>query len=228
MTTCRPTSNTPLRKVRFAIIGAGFSGLAVAIRLRREGIRDFVIVERADSVGGAWRDNTYPGAACDGESHLYSYSFAPKNDWSRVFASQPEIWDYIKTVVADFDLGEHLRFGQELLEARWQESSRRWRVQTTTEVFSAEMRITSKGVLTTDGHLHAEDTIIFGTGFQATIPPVAHRIVGWAGYSLAQQWGGSMRAYCNTSVNGFPNLFIINGPNLGSGHTSMIHDRVAG
>jgi cation diffusion facilitator CzcD-associated flavoprotein CzcO len=397
-------TNTTPQKVRFAIIGAGFSGVAVSIRLREEGISDFVVLERAEEVGGAWRDNTYPGAACDVESHLYSYSFAPKKDWSRVFAAQPEILDYIKSVVADFDLSQHIRLGQELLEARWDQESQRWLVRTTSEFYSAEIlisgtgalsdpaipsltgledftgetwhssqwrhdidltgkrvavigtgasaiqfvpeiqptvdnlrvfqrtpawvlsrhdrpysplqkrvfstvpvaqqlnrqriyaerealafleqrprlikpvqnmakrhlesqvtdptlrekltpsytlgckrilisndwypaltqpnvdvvtdgidRITPEGVLTTDGHLHEMDYIIFGTGFQATTPPVAHRIVGRAGHSLAQQWGGSMRAYRNTSVNGFPNMFIINGPNVGSGHTSMIY-----
>ena len=76
------------------IVGTGFSGLCMAIRLKQSGVDDFVILERADDVGGTWRDNHYPGCACDVQSHLYSYSFEPNPDWSRQFAPQPEIWAY--------------------------------------------------------------------------------------------------------------------------------------
>src|SRR5918992_858877 len=79
---------------RVAIIGAGFGGLGTAIRLRQRGEEDFVIFERAGDVGGTWRDNSYPGCACDVQSHLYSFSFAPEPDWSRRFSRQPEIWRY--------------------------------------------------------------------------------------------------------------------------------------
>lgn len=72
--------------VRVAVIGSGFGGLGAAVRLRREGITDFVVLERADSVGGTWRDNSYPGCACDVPSHLYSFSFAPNPDWPRTFS----------------------------------------------------------------------------------------------------------------------------------------------
>ena len=78
---------------RIAIIGAGFSGLGAAIRLRAAGIDDFVVLERAAQVGGTWRDNSYPGCQCDVPSHLYSYSFAPNPEWSRTFSPQGEIWD---------------------------------------------------------------------------------------------------------------------------------------
>ena len=77
------------RDFRVAIVGTGFSGLGMAIRLKQEGIEDFVVFERADDVGGTWRDNTYPGAACDVPSHLYSFSFAPNPDWSRTFSRTP-------------------------------------------------------------------------------------------------------------------------------------------
>ena len=80
---------------RVAIIGSGFAGLGAAIRLKRDGLDDFVMLERADDVGGTWRDNTYPGCACDVESHLYSLSFAPEPGWSHRFSRQPEIWAYL-------------------------------------------------------------------------------------------------------------------------------------
>ena len=79
-----------------AIVGAGFSGLAAGARLKREGQDSFVILEKADEVGGTWRDNTYPGCACDVKSNLYSFSFAPSSQWSRLYAPQPEILTYLK------------------------------------------------------------------------------------------------------------------------------------
>ena len=94
-----------------AIIGAGFGGLAAAVALRREGIDDLVIIERADGVGGTWRQNIYPGAACDIQSHLYSFSFAPNRSWSRTYARQPEILAYLESVADDFDLRRHLMLG---------------------------------------------------------------------------------------------------------------------
>ena len=89
--------NAPL-DVRIAVIGAGFGGLGTAIRLKQAGIDDFVVLERGDDIGGTWRDNSYPGCACDVPSHLYSYSFAPNPDWSRAFSSQPEIQAYLQRV----------------------------------------------------------------------------------------------------------------------------------
>ena len=88
--------------VRVAVVGAGFSGLCMAIRLRREGIEDFVVLERADEVGGTWRDNTYPGCQCDIPSALYSFSFAPNPDWSRFYPLQSEIRDYLQRCANDF------------------------------------------------------------------------------------------------------------------------------
>ena len=81
------------QKTKIAIIGAGFGGLAMAIRLLQSGIQDFIILEKADDVGGTWRENQYPGAACDVQSHMYSLSFAPKKDWSKRYAEAPEIFD---------------------------------------------------------------------------------------------------------------------------------------
>src|SRR5690349_8320485 len=85
-------------RVKIVIIGAGFAGLGMGIRLKQAGESDFVILERAADVGGTWRDNSYPGCAVDVQSHLYSFSFAPNPEWSQVYSPQAEIWDYIKTV----------------------------------------------------------------------------------------------------------------------------------
>lgn len=95
-------------------------------RLRQAGIETFTIYEKADAVGGTWRDNTYPGAACDVPSHLYSLSFAPKADWSRKFPEQHEILGYLEGVVEEFGLRPHLRLGTELVSATWNEERQRW------------------------------------------------------------------------------------------------------
>ena len=95
--------------VDIAIVGSGFSGLAMAVRLRQAGIRDFVVLERADDVGGTWRDNSYPGCACDVPSHLYSFSFAPNPDWTSTYSHQPEIWAYLRKVAHDHGVLPHVR-----------------------------------------------------------------------------------------------------------------------
>ncbi|WP_026360891.1 flavin-containing monooxygenase [Amycolatopsis nigrescens] len=112
------------------IVGTGFSGLGMAIQLRKEGRTDFVILEKADDVGGTWRDNTYPGCACDIQSHMYSFSFEQNPDWSRSFSPQPEIWDYLRRVAEKYDIYSHVRFGQEMTGARWDADENRWHVAT--------------------------------------------------------------------------------------------------
>jgi cation diffusion facilitator CzcD-associated flavoprotein CzcO len=113
---------------RVAIIGTGFGGLAAAVRLKQAGITDLVLFEKSQDVGGVWRENTYPGAACDVPSHLYSLSFAPKADWSRRFAPQAEIHQYLRDVARDFDVLRHIRFGTEVLEAAFDEDGGVWRL----------------------------------------------------------------------------------------------------
>jgi cation diffusion facilitator CzcD-associated flavoprotein CzcO len=135
------------REVSFLIIGAGFGGLGAAIKLRQAGYADFVIVERADDVGGTWRDNTYPGCRCDVQSNLYSYSFEPKADWSETFPSQPELWAYLQRVVRKNGLEEFLCLGHEVVEARWDDAARRWRVRTTRGEFAARYLIAGAGSL---------------------------------------------------------------------------------
>lgn len=119
-----PGTATP----RIAIIGSGFGGIGMACRLRQAGIETFTIYEKADAVGGTWRDNTYPGAACDVPSHLYSLSFAPKTDWTRKFPEQPEILGYLNEVTDRFGLRPHLRLGTEITEATWDDDAACWRL----------------------------------------------------------------------------------------------------
>ena len=107
---------------RVAIIGSGFSGLGMAIRLKQAGIEDFVILERAADLGGTWRDNTYPGCQCDVESNLYSYSFAPRATWSRTYAPQAEIWDYLRACAQKFELEKHIRYQHEVQSAIWDDA----------------------------------------------------------------------------------------------------------
>jgi cation diffusion facilitator CzcD-associated flavoprotein CzcO len=109
------------------IIGSGFSGIGMAIALRRAGRDDFEIWERADDLGGTWRDNDYPGCACDVASPIYSFSFAPKPDWSSLYSRQPEILDYLRDVARDHALEPHFRFNREMVSARW--SGDRWRAE---------------------------------------------------------------------------------------------------
>jgi cation diffusion facilitator CzcD-associated flavoprotein CzcO len=112
-----------------AIIGAGFGGIAAAFKAQRAGIRDIVILDRAERVGGVWQANTYPGAACDVPSHLYSLSFAPNPRWSRRFSPQPEIREYLEQVVADFGLRPLLRLGHDVTRAVWDEDTGRWHLE---------------------------------------------------------------------------------------------------
>jgi len=109
-----------------AIIGTGFSGIAMGVRLKQAGQHDFAIFEKAHAVGGTWRDNHYPGCACDVQSHVYSFSFAPNPNWSRMFSPQPEIRAYLEACVARFGLREHLRLGHELQRATWMQQANRW------------------------------------------------------------------------------------------------------
>ena len=97
-----------VRDVRVAVIGSGFAGLGMAVALRERGETDFVVLERAGDVGGTWRDNHYPGAACDVQSNLYSISFAPNPDWPRSYSAQPEIQAYLQGVADRYDVRRHV------------------------------------------------------------------------------------------------------------------------
>ncbi|WP_309114105.1 NAD(P)/FAD-dependent oxidoreductase [Saccharothrix sp.] len=118
------------REVKVLVVGTGFSGLGMAIELKRTGERDFVVLEKASDLGGTWRDNSYPGCACDVPSHMYSYSFELNPKWSRMFARQPEIWDYLKQVADKYRLRAHIRFNTKVSGARWDEDAKVWHVST--------------------------------------------------------------------------------------------------
>ncbi|MBM9505064.1 flavin-containing monooxygenase [Actinacidiphila acididurans] len=136
-----------LEHVRVAVIGSGFGGLGAAARLRREGITDFVVLERADAIGGTWRDNRYPGCACDVPSYLYSFSFAPNPDWPRAFSGQEHIRAYLERVTDVFGLRPHVRFGAEVKEVRWEGDARRWRLTTTVGDLTADVVVSATGAL---------------------------------------------------------------------------------
>lgn len=389
--------------VRIAIIGAGFGGLGAAIRLKQRGHDDFVVLERAGDLGGTWRDNAYPGCACDVPSHVYSFSFALNPDWSTTYSPQPEIWDYLRRCADRFGLRPSIRFGTEVRQASWDGAAGHWRIETSRgdwtadvlisaggplnepvipklpglETFRGEtfhssrwdhdldltgrrvavigtgasaiqfvpaiqpvvgrltlfqrtaawvmprnerplrrwehtvyrripgaqrlmrtlvywgiestvigflrprvMRLAQRialrnlrtavadpvlrarltpgyamgckrvlrsntyypaltrdnvdvvteaiaevrphGIVTRDGVEHEADTIIFGTGFRVTDLPIAERVRGRDGRSLAEVWQGSPQAYRGTTVAGFPNLFLLLGPNTGLGHNSVV------
>jgi cation diffusion facilitator CzcD-associated flavoprotein CzcO len=118
------------RDIEVLIVGTGFSGLGMAIELKRTGRHDFVVLEKASDLGGTWRDNQYPGCACDVQSHMYSYSFELNPNWSRAFAEQPEIWAYLQGVADKYGLREHIRFNTEFTGASWDEDAKVWHVET--------------------------------------------------------------------------------------------------
>ncbi len=136
------------RQVQIAILGTGFAGLGMAIRLKRRGVQDFVVFERADEVGGTWRDNTYPGCACDIRSDLYSFSFAPNPDWKHRYARQPEILAYLKRAAEEFGVVPHIRFHHEMQEARWDDGAALWRIHTNGGEYSARVLVSGHGPLT--------------------------------------------------------------------------------
>ncbi|MHA6493606.1 flavin-containing monooxygenase [Pseudomonas borbori] len=138
-------STAPLRVV---IIGSGFAGVGLAIRLKQAGIEDFLLLEKAAEVGGTWRDNDYPGAACDVPSHLYSFSFAPKADWSRKYAPQAEIQQYLLDCVERYALRRHIACNREVVAARFDAPAALWRIKLANgEELSAQVLVSACGQL---------------------------------------------------------------------------------
>jgi len=130
-----------------AIIGAGPGGLCMAIALQKAGIDDFVILEKGSGVGGTWRHNTYPGLSCDVRSHLYSFSFEPKRDWTRPYPDQPEILEYLEQVAARHAIGPKLRTETEIRSARWDEERATWELLTSAgEPISARIVVSAMGM----------------------------------------------------------------------------------
>ena len=132
---------------RVVVVGAGFSGIGLAIRLLQRGTRDFVVLERGDDVGGTWRDNSYPGAACDVPSNLYSFSFAPNPHWSRSFSPQAEIQSYLRACADRFGVLPHVRLRHEVTGTRWDDDRRCWWVDTSRGRFCADVLVSARGPL---------------------------------------------------------------------------------
>jgi cation diffusion facilitator CzcD-associated flavoprotein CzcO len=168
------TAHAPDGQIRtdIAIIGAGFAGIGMAIALDKAGRGDYVILEKAAEIGGTWRENTYPGCACDIRSLLYSFSFEPKRDWSRQFPRQPEILAYLHQCVDRYDIARHIEFGAEAVSMAYDDAAGRWTVRLA-DGRSVECRVLMAGM----GPLH-----------QPNIP----RIPGAADFAGAQfhsaQW----------------------------------------
>lgn len=132
-----------------AIIGAGFAGIGIALRLHQRGVSDFAILERDTRVGGTWRDNTYPGAACDIPSRLYSYSFAPNPDWSKTYSGSGEILDYIENMVDSFGLRPFIRFGHNVTGLEFDEAEGLWSIT----IDGRDKQLRARSVLVASGPL---------------------------------------------------------------------------
>jgi cation diffusion facilitator CzcD-associated flavoprotein CzcO len=136
------------RNPAIVIIGAGFGGMCMAMQLKRAGYHDFVILEAGSELGGTWRDNGYPGCACDVPSHMYSFSFELNPDWSRMFAPRREIWDYMLRCAARYGLAGHIRYGRRVERMEWDDATGRWSVVTSGgEVQLARAVVSGIGVL---------------------------------------------------------------------------------
>lgn len=397
--------HTQIKQTKILIVGSGFAGLGMAIRLKRQGIDDFIIIERASEVGGTWRDNIYPGVACDVPSHLYSFSFIQNPHWSRIFPEGAEIQRYLIQCCNQEHIRPNIDFNTNMQQSAWNVQQKRWNIQTSQGHYQAEFlitatghladeylpaiqgfkdfsgqvmhsarwnpavnlnqknvvvvgsgasavqlipeiakqvqhltvlqrsapyilprpdrayspvekklfekvpermnalrqtlfwsneahfaqrrniknqiqrvkancleflkhhisdpdlqrkltphyepgckrlllsnsyyptflqsnvtlddsalsQITASGVISESGQHHHADLIVFATGFEAARPPYAAKILGKHGLSLEQQWSNGMQGYQSTTVHNFPNLFILNGPNTGSGHNSALY-----
>jgi cation diffusion facilitator CzcD-associated flavoprotein CzcO len=133
--------------VEVLILGAGICGVGTGIALRRDGTRDFLILERSEAIGGTWHHNVYPGCAVDIPSHLYSYSFAMNPEWKRTFAEQSELKAYVVRTAEKFGIPAHVRFGTEVLDARWDDGDQRWTVETNRGRFTARFFVVAAGPL---------------------------------------------------------------------------------
>ncbi len=135
------------RHVHIAILGTGFAGVGMAIGLKRHGYNDFVVLEKASEVGGTWRDNTYPGCACDVQSHLYSFSFALNPKWSHSFSPQSEIYAYLRMCIDKFGIRPNIQWECELQDASWNEDEQRWRIRTSQGLLLANILVLGNGPL---------------------------------------------------------------------------------
>ncbi|WP_054816379.1 flavin-containing monooxygenase [Nocardia arizonensis] len=145
--TDKAVADRPPRHAKTIIIGSGFAGLGLAIRLDQQGRDDYLVLERGSDVGGTWRDNTYPGAACDVPSHLYSYSFALNPNWSRSFSRQGEIQGYIREVAERYNVLDRHIFDCDVTAARWNAETARWEITSSKGDFTADTLVSAVGAL---------------------------------------------------------------------------------
>ena len=129
------------------IVGAGFSGIGMGAALKKAGIDSFILLERAGDVGGTWRENDYPGCACDIPAMLYSFSFEPGSDWSSTFPRQDEIWNYLRHCSVKYGVQPHIRFGTELVDARYDTPSATWALRTQSGTLRTRVLISAMGAL---------------------------------------------------------------------------------
>jgi cation diffusion facilitator CzcD-associated flavoprotein CzcO len=138
----------PVHTYDTIVVGAGISGIAAAYQMNQVGYHDYIVLEKANRVGGTWRDNNYPGCGCDVPSALYSFSFSPSHKWSHLFAKQPEILSYLEEVVEKYDLGGKIDFNNELISAKWDEAQHIWHLETSKGSYQAKTVIFTTGPIT--------------------------------------------------------------------------------
>ncbi|MBL8972163.1 MAG: NAD(P)/FAD-dependent oxidoreductase, partial [Myxococcales bacterium] len=196
------------------IVGSGFAGLCMGVRLKQAGIDDFVILEQGREIGGTWRDNRYPGCACDVPSHLYSFSFAQNPAWSRKYPRQGELLAYTREVADRFGLVPHVRLGAGLLAARWDQTAGLWRLQTAAGERTATTLVLGLGALGRpaypqlrgladftgktfhsarwdhDYDLHGKRVAVIGTGASAIqfVPEIAGQVARLDLYQRTPPW----------------------------------------
>ena len=146
-TVSAPPPTVKPSSVKHLVVGAGFAGLCAAIKLQEDGETDFLVIEKGADVGGTWRDNTYPGAACDVPSQLYSFSFAPNPDWSMSFSPQPEIQAYLRRTAERSRILDRFRFSTTLESAAWDEQTQRWTVETSAGPVTSSTLVVAAGGL---------------------------------------------------------------------------------
>lgn len=171
-----PQNADQQRAYEFIIIGTGFAGLAMGAQLKRRGQHDFVMLERASDVGGTWRDNHYPGAACDQPSHMYSLSFRLNPEWSSIFGTQPEIWRYLQQTAREEGLLSHIYFDTDVINAVWHETKKIWEIATSAGTYTARVLISAAGLLsepklpTIDGIETFEGSIFHSARWDHNVP----------------------------------------------------------
>ncbi|MGH0033655.1 MAG: flavin-containing monooxygenase [Myxococcota bacterium] len=208
-------ADLPIADLPIAILGAGFAGVGAAIQLKKAGIESFTVFERAGEVGGTWRDNTYPGAACDVPSHVYSFSFEPNPRWSRRFAESWEIQEYLVSVADKWNLRPHIRFHTEIVDARFDEAEGAWTLTTHDgDTFTARVVLSGVGGLVDpsfpdikglssftgelfhtarwnhDFDLTGRDVAVIGTGASAVqvVPSIAPRVAKLSVFQRTPAW----------------------------------------